>query len=51
MSATISGMCSVARGNVFGMLDAEGVEVFEEGALVLGGVVGDGGAWLRRRCG
>ncbi len=29
-------------GDVFGALDVEGVHVFEEGALVLGGVLGDG---------
>ena len=38
-------------GDVLGALDAEGVEVFEEGALVAGGVVGDGERWRRRRCG
>ena len=31
-------------GDVLGVLDAEGVEVFEEGALELGGVLGDGDA-------
>jgi hypothetical protein len=31
-------------GEVLGMLDVEGVEVFEEGTLVAGGVLGDGDA-------